>query len=70
MLFMIGDRMIDMQTGLNAKAKNILIYNYKTVESGDIERAKKFGEKIHITNNFLGAATFIVSAYKVNNKKI
>lgn len=69
-LFMIGDRLIDMQAGINAKAKSILICSYKTKELGDVKKAEKYKEKIFMTDNFLGAAAFIVNTYKkYNNKK-
>ena len=61
-IYMIGDRLSDVEMGLNAKGTGILIASKKTIELGDYEKVKKLQENslnIYIAKDFLDAATFI-----------
>lgn len=62
-MYVIGDRLTDVQTGLNANGTGILVESYKTRELGDVE------ETMNLMKNHPGrvriAASFDVAARTV-----
>jgi len=64
-VYFIGDRLTDVQTGLNAGGTGILIEESKTKELGDKEKVRKLQEKypirIYIASDFLDAAQYITN---------
>lgn len=63
-LFMIGDRLSDVQMGLNAGGTGILIESYKTKELGDIQKVSVLEGKTYVAKNFLDAANYIKKQIK------
>jgi len=68
-VYMIGDRLNDVQMGLNAGGKGILTPSLKTRELGDMESVEKlcetYRDRIYIANKtdlppFQEAAEFII----------
>jgi len=63
-IYVIGDRASDVQMGLNAKGKGILVPNYKTEELGDVDKvremARENGSNIFIAKNFLEAVDYVI----------
>ena len=62
-LYYVGDRLTDVQTGLNAGGVGILITSYKTRELGDEIKVKELqrtnSNRFYIAKNFLDAAEYI-----------
>ncbi|MDP2926306.1 MAG: HAD-IIIA family hydrolase [Nanoarchaeota archaeon] len=62
-IYFIGDRLTDVQTGLNAGGTGILVPESKTRELGDvkkvIELGKTYKNRIYIAKDFLDAAEYI-----------
>lgn len=62
-VYVIGNRKSDVQLGLNAGGAGILVPSSKTFELGDVEEAKKLGQKyserVIIAGNFFEAAKYI-----------
>lgn len=62
-IYVVGDRIADVQTGLNAGGRGILVTSFKTRELGDEEKVKelktRYPERIYIAKDFLDAAKYI-----------
>lgn len=62
-LYVIGDRISDVQLGLNGGGKGILVASQKTIELGDVEKSKRLQEenssRIYIANSFNEAANYV-----------
>jgi HAD superfamily hydrolase (TIGR01662 family) len=59
----IGDRSSDVQMGLNANGRGILVPSVKTIELGDVAKVealrKSYPDRIYIASDFLDAARYI-----------
>jgi len=60
-VFFIGDRLSDVQTGLNANGHGILVPSSKTFELKDMEKVKSMKGKIYVARNFLDAVNYVLS---------
>lgn len=60
-IFMIGDRLSDVKTGLNAGGTGILVKSNKTREVGDIDEVKKLEGLTYVAKNFLDAVEYILN---------
>ncbi|MCA9485914.1 MAG: HAD-IIIA family hydrolase [Nanoarchaeota archaeon] len=64
-VYVIGDRKSDVELGLNAGGKGILVASQKTVELGDVKKVNKLSlahsGKIYVARNFLEATKYIIS---------
>lgn len=61
-VYMIGDRLSDVQMGLNAGGTGILIASKKTSELGDsakVEQLRSQGRRVYIAKDFLDAARYV-----------
>ena len=69
-IYFIGDRDVDVKTGLNANGIGILVPSKQTEERGDLEKVKElanaYPERVFIFENFLDAAKFVVQKVKSN----
>ena len=63
MIYVIGDRAVDIAMALTSGGKGILVPEHKTKELGDVDNVKKMIQqhsgRIFIATNFLAAATWI-----------
>ena len=59
----IGDRLSDVQMGLNANGRGILIPSVKTIELGDVAKVealkKSYSDRVYVASDFLDAARYI-----------
>jgi len=64
-VYVIGDRLSDVELGLNGGGVGILIESPKTRELGDLEKAKglqeRFPGRVHISTDYFAAAQIILS---------
>lgn len=64
-IYFIGDRLTDVQTGLNAGGTGILVSSFKTQELGDEEKTRQlqsqYPNRIYIAKDFLDAAKYIAA---------
>jgi D-glycero-D-manno-heptose 1,7-bisphosphate phosphatase len=64
-IYMMGDRLTDVQTGLNAGGTGILVSSVKTQELGDKEKTKQlqlqYPNRIYIAKDFFDAAKYIAA---------
>lgn len=58
-IYVIGDRITDVQTALNIGGTGILVESSKTNELGDKEKLDKLEGKTYLAKNFLDAARYI-----------
>ena len=62
-IFVIGDRASDVQLGLNAGGRGILIEGWKTRKEGDVEKVAMLGMenpgRVYIAKDFLDAADYV-----------
>ncbi len=62
-VYFVGDRVSDVEMGLNANGTGILISSFKTEELGDLNKVKelqkRYGSRVYIARNFLDAANHI-----------
>ncbi len=67
-IYFIGDRLSDVQTGLNAGGIGILVSSSKTKELGDEEKVQQlklqYPRKVYIAKDFLDAAEHVISSLK------
>lgn len=67
-IYMIGDRVTDVQTGINAGGQGILIPSPKTHERGDLiktqEYAQRYPGRVHIVPSFKEAGELIRTQLK------
>ena len=64
MIFMVGDRATDVQTGLNAGGEGILIASPKTIELSDLKKTERLIRenpgRVYVAPNFNTAAEYIL----------
>ena len=69
-LYVIGDRLTDVQMGLNARGKGILIASPKTQELGDVKAVERleveYPDKVYIAKNYLAASEWIYNSLAAN----
>lgn len=62
-LYVIGDRISDVQLGLNGGGKGILVCSPKTIELGDVEKVKAIQvekpERVFIAKDFYEATNYV-----------
>jgi len=62
-VYVIGDRELDVQAGLNAGGKGILVASSKTKEEGAIQKVERlreqYPERVFVADDFLAAANWI-----------
>ncbi len=63
-IYVVGDRISDVQLGLNSGGKGILIESPKTHERGDLEKIKKLEQeergRIYLARDFLDAVNYVL----------
>lgn len=58
-IFVIGDRLSDVQVGLNAGGYGILISSFKTIELGDVNKVKHL-PNAYVAKNMVDAVNWIL----------
>ena len=61
-VYMIGDRVSDVQMGLNANGTGILVPGPKTIELRDVARVEQLrhlGRKVYAAQDFLDAVRYV-----------
>lgn len=63
-IYVVGDRITDVQLGLNSGGKGILIENPRTIRREDIEKTRKLAQeevgRVYLAKNFLDATEYIL----------
>ena len=63
-IYVIGDIIKDVELGLNAGGKGILVESPRTIKRGDIENTKKLAQeevgRVYLAKNFLDATDYIL----------
>ena len=63
-IYVIGDIITDVQLGLNAGGKGILVESPRTIQRGDLEKTKKLAQeeagRVYLAKDFLDATDYII----------
>ena len=64
-IFMIGDRVSDVEMGLAAKGTGILVESLKTRQLGDVEKTRQLAGAVYIADDFLKACRIVADSISI-----